>query len=55
MAFKIFAGIVAAALLMVFVGPVVIKLKEISLSIVVLIGLAMMVADIWQALRSKND
>jgi len=55
MAFKIFAGIVAAALLMIFVGPVVIKLKDMALSAVVLIGLAMMLTDIWQSLKSKDD
>jgi ABC-type branched-subunit amino acid transport system permease subunit len=55
MAFKIFSGIVAAALLLIFIGPVVVKLKEISLSIVVLIGLVMMVTDIWHALSSKDD
>jgi hypothetical protein len=55
MAFRIFASLLAAALLVIFIGPVVIKLKEISLSIVVLIGLVMMAMDIWQALRSKED
>jgi len=55
MAFKIFSGIVAAALLLVFIGPVVIKLKAISLSIVVLIGVVMMVTDIWHTIRSKDD
>lgn len=55
MALKIFAGFVAAALLMVFIGPVVIKLKEVALSIVVLIGIVMMLVDIWQSLQSKDD
>lgn len=55
MAFKIFASIVAAALLMVFIGPVVIKLKDVALGMVVLIGISMMVTDIWHTLRSKDD
>jgi len=55
MKFKIFAGILAAALLLLFVSPVVLKLKQVSLSIVVLIGVVMMITDIWQALRSKDD
>ena len=55
MRFKIFAGIVAAALLIGFVSPVVVKLKDVALSVVVLIGLTMMVVDIWHALRSKDD
>jgi hypothetical protein len=55
MAFKIFAGILAALLLITFVSPVVIKLKEIALIIVALAGLAMMVTDIWHSLKSKDD
>lgn len=55
MIFKLVAGIVAAALLILFVGPVVIKLKDAALGIVVLIGLTMMVVDILQDLRSKDD
>jgi|GEM_PF-636157 len=55
MAFKIFAGIVAAAMLLIFIGPVVIKLKDAALSGVVLIGVVMMVTDIWQSLHSKDD
>ncbi|MDH4326773.1 MAG: hypothetical protein OEZ09_03310 [Betaproteobacteria bacterium] len=55
MIFKILAGIVAATLLIVFVGPVVVKLKDVALSVVVLIGLTMMLVDIWQSLKSKDD
>ncbi len=55
MAFKIVAGIVAAALLILFIGPVVVKLKDAALSGVVLIGLVMMVTDVWQSLKSKDD
>ena len=54
MPFKIFASVVAAALLIVFIGPVVIKLKDVALSVVVLIGLTMMLTDIWQSLRSND-
>jgi ABC-type branched-subunit amino acid transport system permease subunit len=55
MKFKIFAGILAAALLIIFVGPVVIKLKDVAFTIVVLIGLIMMLIDVWQSLKSKDD
>lgn len=55
MIFKLVAGIVAAALLILFVGPVVIKLKDVALGAVVLIGLTMMVVDIWHDMRSKDD
>lgn len=55
MVFKILAGIVAAALLIVFIGPVVVKIKEAALTIVALIGLTMMLVDLWQSLKSKDD
>lgn len=55
MPLKIIFGIVAAALLVVFIGPVVVKLKDVALSGVALIGIAMMVVDIWQSLKSKDD
>lgn len=55
MAFKIVAGIVAAALLILFIGPVVVKLKDVALSVVVLIGITMMAVDAWQALKAKDD
>lgn len=55
MILKAFAGIVAAALLIVFVGPVVVKLKDVAFTVVVLIGLTMMLVDLWQSLKSKDD
>lgn len=55
MIFKILAGIVAAALLIAFIGPVVVKLKDPALIIVALIGVGMMAVDIWQSLKSKED
>jgi ABC-type branched-subunit amino acid transport system permease subunit len=55
MAYKYIGSILAAALLIVFIGPVAIKLKDVAFSIVVLIGLAMMLTDIWHSLRSKED
>ncbi len=55
MPIKIFAGIVAVALIIAFLVPVVLKLKDISLGVVILIGLAMMLVDLWQSLQSKDD
>jgi hypothetical protein len=55
MAFKIFAGLVALILLAGFVTPHVLKLKDIPLGIVVAIGIAMMLVDLWQSLKSKDD
>lgn len=55
MAIKIFSGVVAVALMLIYLLPVVIKLREVALAIVVLIGLVMMLIDLWQSLQSKND
>ena len=55
MAVKVIAGIIGAALLMIYMAPVVLRLKEVSLSVIVLLGLGMMLVDLWQSLRSKED
>jgi len=55
MPYKIIAGIVAAALLLVYVAPVVLRLKDIALWVVVLLGVGMMLVDLWQSLQSKDD
>ncbi|MGH8703225.1 MAG: hypothetical protein ACREVR_18905 [Burkholderiales bacterium] len=55
MAFKIFAGIVAVALFAGFVTPYVLKMKDIALGIVVLVGLAMMARDLWDTFQEKDE
>ena len=55
MIFKVLGSILAAALLILFLGPVVVKLKDVGLTAVVLIGLAMMLVDTWQSLQSAED
>ena len=55
MALKIFAGIVGVVLLLVYIAPVVVKLKDIPLWCVALLGVGMMLVDLWQSLRSKED
>jgi len=54
MGFKIVCSIIAAALFIAFVAPVIIKLKEMALIVVVLIGLAMMLTDLWQSARKEG-
>ena len=54
MVFKVICSIIAAALFVAFVAPVVIKLKEGALVAVVLIGLAMMLTDLWQSARKES-
>jgi len=55
MALKIFAGIVGVVLLLVYIAPVVLKLKDVPLAVVALLGVGMMLVDLWQSLKSKED
>lgn len=55
MPLKIFAGVVAIVLLLAFLLPLAIKLKEVSLGAVMLIGVTMMLVDLWQSLKSRED
>jgi hypothetical protein len=55
MKFNIIAGIVAVALMVVYLGAVIVKLWDPALTLVILIGIALMLIDLWQSLQSKND
>ena len=55
MALKVFAGILAVALMLIYLAPVVLRLRQPALTIVVLIGIVMMLVDLWQSLQSKED
>jgi hypothetical protein len=55
MAFKVLAGILAAALLIVYLAPIVLKLRDPALTIVAVVGIALMLIDLWQSLQSKGD
>jgi hypothetical protein len=54
MAIKLVSAVIAVVLLGAFLLPVALKLKETSLWVVMLLGFAMMLVDLWQSLR-KND
>jgi hypothetical protein len=55
MLIKIIAGIVGVALLLVYVSPVVLRLRETPLFVVAILGIGMMLIDLWQSVRSKED
>ncbi len=38
-----------------FLSPIVFKLKEVSLTLVILAGVAMMAYDLWESLREKDS
>lgn len=52
---KIFSGVVALVLLLAYLVPLVLKLKEVSLGVVILIGITMVLVDLWQSLRSGEE
>ncbi len=55
MGIKIFSAIVAVVLMIGFLTPVVFKLKNVALGCVILIGIVMMLVDLWQSLQAKED
>ena len=55
MPIKIFAAIVAVALLLALLTPGVFKLKDVALGVIILIGIVMMLVDLAQSLKSKDD
>ncbi|MDH3320987.1 MAG: hypothetical protein OEO84_15040, partial [Betaproteobacteria bacterium] len=54
MRFNVLAGIVAMTLFVGYYGPIVIKLKELPLTIVVIGGIVLVAVDLWESLRDSN-
>jgi hypothetical protein len=55
MGLKIAAALVAVALMLGYLLALAFKLKEIDLTIAIVLGLVLMLVDLWQSLRSKDD
>jgi hypothetical protein len=55
MPIKILSAAVAVVLMLSFLAPPVLKLKDVALGVVILIGITMMLVDLWQSLQSKED
>jgi len=55
MGVKIAAGVVAVILVLGYLLPPVFKLKDVALGVVICIGIAMMLVDLAQSLKSKDD
>ena len=55
MGVKIAAALMAIGLLGAYLLALVFKLKEIDLAIVVVAGLVLMLVDLWQSLKSRDD
>ena len=54
MRLKVLAGIAAITLFAAYFGPIVIKLKDIPLSIVVFGGIALVAVDLWESLEDRT-
>lgn len=55
MGVKHVAGAVAVILVLGYLLPPVFKLKDVALGIIICIGIAMMLVDLLQSLKSKED
>ena len=52
---RIVMGLIALAMAIAFFAPPVLKLKDPAMIIVILIGVAMMVANFIEVVRAKDD
>lgn len=55
MPIKYFAAVVAVFLVIAFLVPVVLKLKDVALGVVICIGIGLMLVDLLHSLRSEDD
>jgi len=55
MPIKILAGLIAIVLMLAYLGPMLVKMKDVALGAVVLIGIGVMLADLWYSLRKPDD
>jgi hypothetical protein len=51
---KYLAAALAVVLVFSFLGPIAWKLKEVSLSAVMAVGVVMMLIDLWQSLQKPD-
>lgn len=47
-------GLIGIVLMLLFLGSIIIKLREVALGVVMLIGVAMMIYDAWQSLGERD-
>lgn len=54
MKLKAVYSVLAVVLMLLYLSPVLYRLKQVDLSIVVLVGVSMMLLDVWQSLKAKG-
>lgn len=52
---KILSGVVAMVLVIGYLLPPILKLKDVALGVVIVIGLVLILIDLVQSLQSKED
>jgi hypothetical protein len=55
MAVKLVAAAVAVILVLGYLLPPVFKLKDVALGVVITVGITLMLVDLLQSLKSKDD
>lgn len=55
MGFKILATVAAMALFVAYYLPIVVKLKDVALMVIVVGGFALAAVDAWHTLRDKDS
>lgn len=55
MSVKLVSAVVAVVLMIGYLAPIVLKLKEVALGGVVAIGIVMMLVDLWESLRKREE
>lgn len=55
MGFKLFAAAAGLFLFLAYLGPLVVKLKDIPLAIVVIGGFILAAVDVWQSLGDRDS
>ncbi len=54
MIIKVLGGLVAVSLVLAYLLPFIFKLKEVSLGAVIVIGLIMMLVDLWDSFQKEE-
>ena len=55
MVFRIIAGVIAVGFLLAFLLPYVVKMKDVALGAVIVIGLVLMARDLWDTFQEKDE
>jgi hypothetical protein len=55
MVFKYLAACAALVLLLMFLAPIIVKLKDVALGAVILIGVGLMALDLWESLHERDE